>query len=73
MNNPTLLDTYKAIRAQSARLCLLRETKKRTAKQDAEYIAAIDNLWAAAEKVAGLCASSKPDVPAGMRSIMSEY
>lgn len=55
MKAPTLLDTYQAIRAQSARLCLMRETKTLTPEQDAEYIAAIDELWRAAERVAGLC------------------
>ena len=51
----TLFDTYKAIRVQSARLCLMRESEQHTPAIDAEYIAAIDELWRAAERVAGLC------------------
>lgn len=51
----TLFDTYKAIRVASARLCLMREDTQHTPAIDAEYIAAIDELWRAAERVAGLC------------------
>lgn len=55
MTTQTLFDTYKAIRVASARLCLMREDAQHSPARDAEFIAAIDNLWAAAERVAGLC------------------
>lgn len=55
MQTQSLFDTYKAIRVQSARLCLMRENEQHTPAIDAQYIAAIDELWRAAERVAGLC------------------